>query len=879
MLRIIQNSTSDGAKSYYSTSDYYSEGQELVGQWRGKGAARLGLSGTVQRNEWDALCDNRDPNTGKTLTARQKSNRRIGYDVNFHVPKSVSLLYGLTRDDRILEAFRESVDATMQDMEAEMQTRVRKGGRDEDRTTGNMVWGEFIHFTARPVDGVPDPHLHAHCFTFNTTWDSEESRWKAGQFAGLKRDAPYFEAVFHSRLARKLEEIGLPVQRTRTGWELSGISRSTLRKFSRRTELIEDKAKARGVTDPIAKGALGAQTRERKRKNLTLDELRDEWRSRLTDDERDAVDSVASHVGDAHSREDDRATAQAVTLAIDHCFERNAVLPERELLTQALKRSYGLASPTTVTKELEARHLLTAKRGDQRLVTTEDVLAEERRMLDFARSGRGTCPALAAQPHGFAREWLNAGQRQAVLHVLHSHDRVILVRGAAGVGKTSMLQETAEAIERTGKRVFAFAPSAEASRGVLRTEGFADADTVARLLLDERVQERARGQVIVVDEAGQIGTRTMTRLFGVAERLGARVVLLGDRRQHGPIERGSALRLLEEEAGLLPAEIKEIQRQKGDYKHAVELLSEGRTEAGFRQLDKLGWIREVPTEDRYQLLAHEYVTTIAEGKTALVVSPTHREGERITHEIRAQLKQAGTIKGDERTFSTLVNANLTEADRRDPASYLRGDILSFHQNGKGFTKGERIVAGDGRLPLDQADRFQVFHRETLAIAPGELIRITQGGMTSDREHRLNNGAVYRVKGFNRTGNIVLANGWTVAKDFGHLTRGYVTTSWSSQGKTVDRVIIGQSADSLPASSREQLYVSVSRGRERATIVTDDKQGLLEAVSRSEARLSATELLADQKRHERGAVLQRMATDASAPTIDQTRERERMAYVR
>src|SRR5258707_1017415 len=129
MLRITQNSTAGGAKSYYSTSDYYSEGQELVGIWRGKGAGRLGLYGNVRRDEWDALCDNRNPTTGGVLTPRQKENRRVGYDFNFHVPKSVSVLYGLTRDDRILGAFREAVNATMEDMEAEMKTRVRASRR------------------------------------------------------------------------------------------------------------------------------------------------------------------------------------------------------------------------------------------------------------------------------------------------------------------------------------------------------------------------------------------------------------------------------------------------------------------------------------------------------------------------------------------------------------------------------------------------------------------------------------------------------------------------------------------------------------------------------------------------------------------------------
>ena len=142
----------------------------------------------------------------KRLTPRLKSDRTVGYDFNFHVPKSVSLLYAMTRDDRILNAFRDSVDETMQDIESEMSTRVRKGGKNENRITGNMVWGEYVHFTSRPVNGVPDPHLHAHCFAFNTTFDEKEQAWKAGQFRDLKRDAPYFEAAFHARFAHRLAD-------------------------------------------------------------------------------------------------------------------------------------------------------------------------------------------------------------------------------------------------------------------------------------------------------------------------------------------------------------------------------------------------------------------------------------------------------------------------------------------------------------------------------------------------------------------------------------------------------------------------------------------------------------------------------------------------
>src|SRR5580693_4559232 len=286
MIRITQQASATGAKRYYATADYYSEGQEIVGAWGGKGAALLGLDGTVDKFSFERLCDNLDPRTGKPLTVRTRSERTVGYDFTFSVPKSVSLLYAMSGDEGIMDAFRTSVDETMREMEAEMQTRVRKSGQDVNRTTGNMTWAEFIHTTSRPVDGIPDPQLHAHVFVFNTTWDGEEDRWKAGQFGELKRDAPYFQAAFRVRLANKLQDLGFGVERKRDDFEIAGIPADVLKRFSRRTALIEKLANEKGITDPDRKAELGAETRENKGTPLILDKLRKEWNSRLSEKER-----------------------------------------------------------------------------------------------------------------------------------------------------------------------------------------------------------------------------------------------------------------------------------------------------------------------------------------------------------------------------------------------------------------------------------------------------------------------------------------------------------------------------------------------------------------------------------------------------------------
>lgn len=844
MLRIIQSTGVARSKNYYSSADYYAEGQELTGIWRGEGARLLDLKGNVEKSDWDALCDNLHPQTGQRLTLRTNSDRTVGYDFNFHVPKSVSLLYVSSRDERLLDAFRDSVQATMQDIESEMSTRVRKVGKNEERKTSNMVWGEYVHFTSRPVDGLPDPHLHAHCFAFNVTHDKQEQAWKAGQFRELMRDAPYYEALFHARLAHRLAELGMPVTRTKKGWELAGIEKGLIDRFSRRTKQIEDLAREKGIEDPKAKDSLGARTRESKKKELSFPELQEVWRGRMTADEMEVLKTLESRIGsDDGEPLDGDAGTKAVEHAIAHEFERKSVVPERRLLATALRHGVGRARVEQVFDAAKRSDLVTGQRNGRTMVTTRGVLTEERRVIDYARKGRGACSRLVGKEHRFRREWLNADQKKAVEHILGSRDRVILVRGSAGVGKTTLMQEAVEAVEANGTKVFAFAPSADASRGTLKESGFANAETVAMLLKNPTVQEQAAGQLIWIDEAGQLGTKTMSELFSLAEKIDARLLLSGDRYQHGSVERGSALRLLEEEAGLASAEVKEIQRQSGEYKAAVKALSVGRAEEGFRRLDALGWVREIDDDQREHQLATDYVSAVTGGKTAVVISPTHREGDRITGEIRQQLRDSGKIGQDERTFLSLEGAGLTEAERGDAVNYLPGDVLQFHQNAKGFTRGQRVtIDGIEPLPAEHAAKFQAFHARTLSLSPGDTVRITHNGFTTDGKHRLNNGMLYRVKRFDERGDIVLDNGWTVRQDYGHLAYGYVITSYASQSKTVDVAFVGQSSQSFNASSREQFYVSASRARQSVTIYTDDKMALRDAIAQTDERLSATEFV-------------------------------------
>ncbi len=270
------------------------------------------------------------------------------------------------------------------------------------------------------------------------------------------------------------------------------------------------------------------------------------------------------------------------------------------------------------------------------------------------------------------------------------------------------------------------------------------------------------------------------------------------------------------------------------------------------ELDKLGWIKEVADGERDKQLAEAFLAAVAEKnrdgehKSALVVSPTHAEANRITEAIRSGLKASGKLT-KEQEVDTWVPAHLTDAQKSDPTQYDAGDLIEFQQNAPGYKKGSRLLVSDSvKPPVELANRFAVYRPVQLDVGEGDRIRITAGGKTKDGKHRLSNGALLTAQGFTKGGDIIVDHGWVIDRDFGHLTHGFVITSHASQGVTVDKVFIGVSSDSLPATNQRAAYVAITRGKEMAQIFTDDKDELLRAMSRPDNPMSATNLAESTK---------------------------------
>jgi ATP-dependent exoDNAse (exonuclease V) alpha subunit len=506
-------------------------------------------------------------------------------------------------------------------------------------------------------------------------------------------------------------------------------------------------------------------------------------------------------------------------------------------------------------------------------------------MVKLAQEGMDKRQPLYATPPKIK---LEGEQLNAVRHLLTNYNTVSIVRGAAGVGKTYLMKEAERLINGAGKKLVTVAPSTTASKGVLRSDGFKAATTVAQLLLDKKLQDQLSNQVLWVDEAGLLGTKDMTALLKLVNEKKARLVLGGDTRQHSSVARGDAMRVLNKFGGVRAAEVTQIRRQTHQvFRDAVQFLADGKTKEGFAVLDRAGVIEDMDTENPNAGIVKDYVDAIAAKRKAIVISPTHKEGEQITAEVRQLMKERKMIGRIDLTASRLTSLKMTEAQRSDWPNFRRGQVVQFNQNLKGIKRGSRweVIDASERginirddkgntrpLPRKDAKYYDVFERNQIQVAKGDKIRVTKNGY--DRNKRaLDNGEIYNVVSVTRDGKIRLQNvqskaRYSIEKDFGHIAYAHCITSHASQGKTVDDVFISQPAAAFGATDAKQFYVSVSRGK-RCFIYTDDKKGLQKRIEDTRERKSAIELVREKAKSDHlTAITQKVIHE---PEITKTKE--------
>jgi conjugative relaxase-like TrwC/TraI family protein len=860
---------------------YWSQRNAVHGEWQGRLAAKYGLRGAVSAEDFAKLSQGQQPQTGKQLvrhrTAHQYKDEngktvktmehRAGWDATFSPAKSVSLTALVGGDQRIREAHRESVRIALDELERYVQAQT--GGNHSVETTGKFAVAKFEHDSARPVNGYAAPQLHTHAVIFNLT-ERSDGETRALRERGLFRSQQFATAVYQSELTYRLRDLGYEIERGRSGApEIKGYTQEYLDASSPRSQQIREDLERTGYSSKESAEIAAHSTRDRKEIRSAGEVLAAQ--RRLAADfgnQPDAVVRAARQRAQQLAPRIDPAQRanEAVTFARDKNFEREAVVDERLLVRDSLRRGMGEIRYAEVRDSLARRQrageFVSVQRSAHqtgRLLTTLKAIAAEREIVRLVRAGQNQVKPVVSRQNAITivdrYSRLNTGQKAVIEDVLSSRDRVQGIQGVAGAGKTTTLEVIRVAAEAKGYKVEGFAPTYSAAKQLAQAgvhsgtlQGF-----LARAQNSESGPDQKR--LFFIDESSLASTNQV-REFLLRTGSGDRVLLIGDTRQH----QGRPFQQLQE-AGMKTATLEQIVWQKDPYlKETVEMLAHGQTAVAIEALRERGKVKQiVDPQERIQTIARNYV---ASPERTLIVSPDNASRQELNRAVREELKATGALNPDGYTFRVLIpRQDMTGAELGWASRYQIDDVVRY-------SRGSRVVGIEPRSygtvvdvnPLENLLTIQSAARDQISYDPkrlsgvsvyrqlerefsvGDRIQFT----APDKQPRVANRELGMIERVDLDGNLALRleDGRAIhfkASEHPHFDHGYAVTSHSSQGLTVDRVLVNIDTSVNPQLLNSRFaYVAISRARQDAEIYTDDSAGLGEKLAHEVAKTSALE---------------------------------------
>jgi conjugative relaxase-like TrwC/TraI family protein len=896
MLTISKPLSASQAQTYHSREftspdqSYWSRGETVTGEWQGQLAEQFGLSGPVGGEEFARLSEGQHPATGDQLVRHRQSHQyqtadgktvksvehRAGWDATFSAPKSVSLTALVGGDERVRLAHREAVGVALSELE--QYTRARIGGNHPPETTGQFVAAKFEHDTARPVNGYAAPQLHTHAVIFNMT-ERADGTARALQPQSLFASQQYATAVYQSELMYRLRNLGYEIEPGKSGApEIKGYTQEYLDASSPRSQQIREYMERNGVQGHESAQIAAHSTRDRK-EILSPKEVLDAHR-RLAAQFGNQPEAVVRGARERIQNNvqltiPDNRAQESLTFSRDKNFEREAVIDERALMRDGLRRGMGEITYAQVRANLNARLASGEfqivdwrKNTPARQFTTAKTIAAEQEIVRRVAEGRTQVEPVLSRQQAIAvadeHTHFNRAQKSVVEDVLSSPDRIQGLQGFAGSGKTASLSVVRCAAESQGYTVRGFAPTSRAARQLN------DAGVISETLqkfLARSVDPNAPGQrhFYFVDESSLASTNQMRDFFA---RLGLqdRVLLIGDVRQHQGVEAGRPFEQLQE-AGMRTAKLDEIVRQKDPaLKSAVEQLAKGDISAALESLQRQGRIREIPdAQERIRAVAQAYIKS---PEKTLIVSPDNASRRALNIAVREELKAKGALAPEDRSFRVLVpRQEMTGAERTWANRYEVGDIVRYARGSRavgieagsygtvaGVNPGDNLVSvrkANGELAtydprrLSGVSVYRGIDREFSAgdriqfSAPDKALNVANRDLAVIDSITPDGRGNARIKARLDSGREVDFD----PAEHRHFDHGYAVTSHSSQGLTAERVLVNADTGVHPDLINSRFgYVSVSRASHEATIFTNDLAKLAPQLGADVSKTSALKIV-------------------------------------
>ncbi len=879
------NLKSAQAATYFEKDDYYSQEEgPNRSRWFGQGAERLNLSGGVEQETFQQILQGKSPDRQPLFSRRiDPATRRAATDFTFSAPKSVSVAALVQGDHRVIEAHNTGVDRTLQVLEERYaQTRVTTETGRRTVQTGNLIAAVFPHGTSREAE----PQLHSHCVVMNAT-QLENGSWYSFSNDSAIMNKKLLGQIYQNELAVELKKIGYEVaQREHGQFDIKGYSPELLKTFSTRRAQIEAlmaewKASGKPVrdadgnvihSDVLLRELANLQTRKVKPQITEARELLQNWQAVL------AVKglSLPELPGEQSIVEKaETLTTATSSLVIDdaiaHCGERDAIFRTTAIEKFVFEHHIGELSMVELQQAIASHPELLTVDEDKGKVTTESALQLELSTIRLMQEGQGQAGVIAPAETIAARLEplsLSAEQSSAITLSCQSSDQFIGWQGAAGAGKTYALSAFKEIAEAQSYEISGYAPSAAAAHELGESLNI-ETNTVARLLLEaslantqsqQQAEQKRKQKLWLIDEAGLLSMREAQALLTQATDQQARVVLVGDTRQLSAVEAGNPFRSLQA-GGMLTARLDQARRQQqAELRQAVQMISQGEVGAGIQVLEKAGCISEIrEAEVRAEQLVGDFLNLPTEERQrTLLLSGTNANRLALTDRIRQGMQAEGSLGKNVYTMESLQRKDLTRVQGRYASSYETGDVLvpirDYKRQGLKRNEHYRVRAVDGlsnTLTLETkdhqliqinpalCDRKAVYGVLTAEIAAGDRLKWTKNNRVADTR----NGQQFTVKSITPEGIAQTVNDEDQTRTVDltgtqHIDYAWVSTTYSSQGKTASRVMALIDA----TTNKEAFYVATSRAKNKVQLYTSSARDLQKLAERSRANENVSDYL-------------------------------------
>ncbi len=726
-----------GQDEYYSNlarEDYYTSGGEPPGQWFGRGAKELGLTGKVNAEAFSEIFGGYLE--GRALTQNAGSDRRCsGWDLTFSAPKSVSVAFGLADElhsQEIRAAHQEAVEKALSYME-EAAGWTRRGKKGLHFEKAGVVIATFEHGTNRNQE----PNLHTHSVTMNVSVREDGT-------TGTIYARPMFQhkmavgAIYRTELAYQLERrLGLVSETDGRSFKLSGVDPKVCEEFSSRSKELRELAEKLGFEDPSPERLAQLAVTSRKHKeHEPREKLQAKWKGRAAELGWGQAEfqELVSPQGIGERPDRDVAAKLAFSTALSNLTWNQSTFTEKDLVRFVAEQAQTQAIGAdlvfeTVRQELRrSPELVSLGRQDGEVrYTTQEILDLEQEMLARVeclkeRSFIGVADK-AVQTATESRPTINKGQLEMLRYLTQGEGAIKTIVGDAGTGKTYALEAVKEALQDQGYKVKGAALAGAAAEELGKTG--IDSRTIESLLwyLENRPGPGGRSildskTMLVVDEAGMVDTRRMAELVRHVDEAGATLVLVGDNKQIQAVEQGGAFAKIHEE--VKGGRLSEILRQKSpEDRDAVKAISEGRAADFLSHVANKGHLNvlENKLNAREQLVRDWMEYGSMAPKENLIFCGTNADVAKINREIQIQRIVRGELSVE---ASNQKNRDGSIAER-----FHGGDRVIF----KAQNKGLGIKNGNQGTVISVSERLGFITVELDKDAAPRTISLSEFGPT------------------------------------------------------------------------------------------------------------------------------------------------------